>query len=403
MKFTKQAIDAMTLPEGKTEHFEWDDGMPGFGVRLRPGSVRFVVQYRAGHRQRRLSLGDVRRITVEDARAAAKKVFAKVTLGLDPSADKDEARAAAKLKFGALAEQYLARKVDVSRPNTYRGIARYLMNHWKPFRDRPIHAVTRRDVAARLNQLTDGHGPVAAARARSTLSAFFVWAMREGLVDQNPAIGTNDPAAGRKARDRVMTDYELAAIWRACRDDNFGRIVRMLVLTGARRQEIGGLHWSEIDLESGKMIIPGSRTKNRRELVLILPPLALSILEATPRRESSEFVFGSRGGPFSAWSRSTENFKAHMGKAGAVLAPWTLHDLRRSVATGMAEIGIQPHVIEAVLNHQSGHKRGVAGIYNRAAYEREVRTALALWAEHVEAIVAGRDSKIVSLKAQRPA
>jgi len=396
MKFSKQAIEVLGLPEGKTEHFVWDDDMPGFGVRVRPNSTRWVVQYRAGHRQRRISLGDVRRVTLDDARTAAKKVFAKITLGIDPAADKEEAKAAAKVKLGPLANQYLARKAGVLRPNTYRGITRYLTDHWKPFRDWPVHAITRRDVAARLNQIITDHGPVAAARARSTLSAFFVWAMGEGLADQNPTIGTNDPAAGRESRDRVLKSDELAAIWRACRDDNFGRIVRMLMLTGCRRQEIGALQWSEVDLDRGTITIPGSRTKNHRELVLTLPPLGLSILETAQRRDS-DFVFGSRGGTFTAWSKSTQTFKARM--TDAALAPWTLHDIRRSVATGMADIGVQPHIIEAVLNHQSGHKRGVAGIYNRSLYEREIRTALAVWADHIRAIVDARERKVVPLRA----
>jgi integrase len=401
VKFTQQGIEALSLLEGKSERFEWDDGLPGFGVRIRPGGARWVVQYRTGHRQRRLTLGDVRRVGLDDAKVAAKKVFAKVTLGIDPAADKEEARAAAGLKLGPLADQYLARKEAVSRPNTYRGIARYLTDHWKPFRDRPVHAITRRDVAARLNQIITNHGPVAAARARSTLSAFFAWAMGEGLVDQNPIIGTNDPAAGRGSRDRVLKDAELAVIWRACGDDNFGRIVRILMLTGARRQEIGGLRWSEVDPDSGTIRISASRTKNHRELVLPLPPAAFSIIETAPRKEGAEFVFGSRNGAFSAWSRSTENFKARIAEP---LPAWALHDIRRSAATGMAEIGIQPHVIEAVLNHQSGHKRGVAGIYNRASYERETKAALALWGEHLRTIVEGGERRVVPMKiADRPA
>jgi integrase len=398
MEFTKQTIADLTLPKGKTDAIWFDDAMPGFGIRLRASGKRvWLVQYRAGHKQRRETLGDARRLDLDKARLAAKKRFAAVTLGGDPQAEKAEARVRAKLTLDAVADRYLEFKQPTLRASTYNADKRYLEQHWKPLRGLPMHTITRRDVAARVSEIVKEHGATAAARARSTLSALFAWAMREGVADGNPVIGTNDPLAGKRSRDRVLDEGEIRTIWNACRDDDFGRIIKLLFLTLARREEIGGLRRHEID-QRGVLSIPGARTKNGRPLVLTLPPLAMSILESRACRDGREFVFGGRGGAFSAWSYSTLALNARIADAeGRALVPWRIHDIRRSGATHMAELGVQPHIIEAILNHVSGHKAGPAGIYNRATYQSEVKAALALWADHVRAVVEGSPPKVVSL------
>jgi integrase len=151
--------------------------------------------------------------------------------------------------------------------------------------------------------------------------------------------------------------------------------------------------WSELDLERATWTIPPRRTKNKREHVLPLMPLALDVIASVPRRVSRDQVFGSR----SAEGLRHWHAKAELDRRlGPTVAPWRLHDLRRSAATRMADLGVQPHIIETILNHQSGHRGGVAGIYNRSTYEKEKRAALALWADHVRTIVAGGERKIVS-------
>jgi integrase len=401
MKFTKQSIAELALPEGKTDAIWFDDALPGFGVRLRAGGrAVWIVQYRVGRRQRRETLGDVRKVDMETARTAAKKRFAQVLLGADPQAEKAEARQRDKLTLGTVTARYLEFKQPRLRPNSFNADKRYLTQHWKPLHDQPIHAIKRRDVAARLGEITAEHGKVAAARARGTLSAFFVWAIREGIAEENPVTGTNDPTTGVRSRERVLSDTEVRTIWSACRDDDFGRIIKLLVLTGARRDEIGGLRWDEFNMDSGALSIPGTRTKNHHPLDLPLPAEAMAILRSAPRRDGREFVFGGRGGAFSAWSYSTLAMAARIAEGeGKSLAPWRVHDIRRTVATGMAEIGVEPHIIEAVLNHRSGHKSGVAGTYNRAAYERQIRAALLLWADHVQSIISGADRKVIPMRA----
>jgi integrase len=402
MEFTKTSIANITLPAGKSDAIFFDDDLPGFGIRLRAGGKRaWIVQYRANGRQRRESLGDARKTDLNVARAAAKKRFAEVVLGGDPAAEKAAAKEKAAVTFGPLVDQYLTLKEPKVRKNTYVADKRYLTVYWKPFNKTAIEAVSRRTIATRLNHIVTEYGVTAAARARQSLSAFFTWTIREGIVESNPVIGTNDPASHIDARDRVLTDDELQAIWQGCEDDHFGRIIRLLMLTGARRDEIGGLEWQELDLDSGLLTIPGDRTKNHHALQLTLPEEAISILRTAPRRDGREFVFGERGGAYCAWSYSTLRLNARIAEQqGAALAAWRIHDIRRTVATGLAELGVAPHIIETILNHRSGHKSGVAGVYNRANYAAEVKRALAIWAGHLTDVVEGQNRKIAPFRRQ---
>jgi integrase len=399
MKFTTDAIAALRLPAGKQDQFEWDDALPGFGVRLRGNTKRWVIQYRVGAQQRRESLGDVRKVKLDDARKIARQRFAQAELGTDPAAERAKARSAAaasKLTLANVAARYLDAKRDALRSSTYVRAERYFAVLFAPLADQPIDSITRAAVAARLQDISKGHGRSAAHGARANLSALFNWAIREGLCDANPVSHTNDPSAGSKPRERVLTDSELVAVWNACGDDDFGRIVRLLILTGCRREEIGGLRWSEIDFDSGVMTIPGERTKNHRALALTLPTVALDILRSAKRREGREYVFGNRGGSFCAWSYATMALNSRIGEAeGKLLPHWTLHDLRRTFRTGIGKLGVRPDVAELCINHVKG---GVQAIYDRHKYEREIQAALALWADHVLAAVENRARKIVPMR-----
>src|SRR6516164_1673821 len=402
MKLNSRNVKGLVRPAGKDDVVIWDDDLPGFGIRLRGDNRSFLIQYRVGVQQRRESLGDIRKVKLEDARKAARQRFAQAQLGQDPAAERIAAKlkaAAKRLTLGVVAERYLEAKKARLRPTSYADARRYFTRHWASLRDWPIAVIQRANVAAGLQDIIKAHGPVSAARARANLSALFTWAIGEGLVDINPVIGTNNPEGGHQSRTRVLSEAELAVIWKACADDDFGRIVKLLMLTGCRRAEIGELKWSEIDFERGTITIPGTRTKNGNELKLTLPDAALELLRATPRRDDSDNVFGGGGPGFTIWSHAVKGLNAHIAAAeGKPLPGWTLHDLRRSTATHMAEIGVQPHIIEAVLNHVSGHKSGVAGIYNRASYTKDIAQALQLWSDYLLAVVAGRKRKVVPLR-----
>jgi integrase len=388
MKLDKKTVAALKLPPSKSEIFVWDDDLPGFGVRLRGAGVRWIVQYRVGAQQRRETLGDIRKVTLDAARKIARQRFAQAELGNDPVAEKARVRmaaATAKLTLEKVTESYLAAKVGVVRPATHDQTRLHLTNHWRALAGRPIDGIKRSDVATTLHQITQQHGRTAAARARSNLSALFGWAMREGLCEANPVLATNDPAEGIQPRERVLSDRELTVVWRACGDDDFGRIVRLLILTGCRREEIGGLKWSEVDFDVGVMAIPGERTKNHKGHSLCLPRIAMDILRAIPVKLGRDFVFGTRGVAFSAWSYSMLALNSRITAIeGKPLRHWTLHDLRRTMRTGLGKLGVQPHIAERAVNHIKG---GVEAIYDRYRYEREITAALALWADHVLALV----------------
>ena len=395
MKLTAKTVAAIRLPPGKTDHIEWDDELVGFGLRLRKSGARsFVAQYRAHGRTRRMKIGGT--LAPEEARKAARLILAKVEVGADPQGEKAARRRADGHTLAAVVADYLQAKQPIVRGTTYREMVRYLTGpHFKPLHAMPIDQVTRRDVAVRLTRIVADNGSITAGRARAALSALYVWAMGQGLTEINPVVGTIKPEDS-KPRERVLSDAELRAIWRACGDDDLGRVVKLLILTGTRRSEVGGMCWSELDLARGAWTIPHERSKNHRSHTLPLPPMALAIIATVPAMVGRDQLFGERAARgYTGWGGPEQAAL----RARAEVSDWSLHDLRRSVATKMADLGVQPHIIEQVLNHVSGHKAGVAGIYNRSSYEREVRAALALWADHVRVLTEGGEKKILPLRA----
>jgi integrase len=207
------------------------------------------------------------------------------------------------------------------------------------------------------------------------------WAIRQGIdLPGNPVTGTNRPALPL-SRDRVLTDAELGAILAACGQNAYGRIVRLLALTAQRRNEVGGMRWAEIDLDGAVWRLPKARTKNGREHTVPLSGAAVAILQEQHASLAADgFVFGVR--PFTDWSKGKTALDGCLD-----VQPWRLHDLRRTAATVMADrLGVLPHIVEAILNHVGEHRRGVAGIYNRARYEADMRAALDRWAAHLTAL-----------------
>jgi integrase len=395
MKFTKSAVEKLALPVGKNDFTAWDDETPNLGIRLREGgSKRWVIYYRIGSEQRRESLGDYRTLDIEAARKAAKQRFAQLALGIDPKAQKvkDKART---LTLAKAVERYLDFKRDRLRPASFEAAQLHLTTHWGPLLHHPLDSIKRADVAAELQVISKERGPVAAQRARANLSSLLGWCCREGLIEVNCAANTNNPAEGRPSRDRVLNLSEIRQIWIACEDcGGFGNIVRLLLLTGQRRCEISDAKWHEIDFDKAELVLPAERVKNKRSHTVSLSAPALSIFKKIKQRGAeSDRVFATL-----SWTRSKAALDRRIAALGMQLQHWTLHDARRSVATHMAEIGVQPHVVEQILNHQSGHKAGVAGTYNRASYATEVRSALAQWAEALLAAVENRQAKVTPLR-----
>jgi integrase len=399
MKLNQRNAAALKLPSGKPEHFYWDDDLRGFGLRVRrEGNRTWVVGYRVRRgRYRRLTLGDVAKLNAEQARTEAKRIFGDVARGIDPLAERQAKQLGAARSLGAVIDDYLTRKAKELRPASLRNARLYLQGwHFKPLHSHAVTDIKRIDIAGRLDKIADAKGPTTARAARAALSAFFASAWKKGIVESNPVLGTESPAPGA-SRERVLTDAELRAIWNACGDGDYGRVVRLLILTGQRRNEIGGLRWGEIGADrDGKAVIllAADRTKNRHSHVVPLLPMAQKIIDSVPKR--GDFLFGSAG--FTGWSAGKAALDERLkGK----VADFRLHDVRRTVATKMAEspddggLGIEPHIVEALLNHLDGHKSGVAGVYNRAGYKTQIRAALALWNDHLRSLVEGGGRKLL--------
>ena len=402
-----RAVTLRTVQALKPGTTIWDadhrEAVKGFGVRRQRGTPVYVIKYRVFGLQRFVTIGTHGSPwTPDTARREAKRLFGLVANGKDPQAEKIEARAEAADTLGRVAIDYLKTAKKSQKARSYAETERHLLVNWKPLHPVSVFHLRRRQVAARLAEIEAERGTVTSARARAALSAMFNWAIREGFeIAANPVLGTNRPNEPR-SRQRVLTDSELAEIWSACRDDDHGTIVKLLALTAQRRDEVGGVRRSEIDMSKKLWIIPESRTKNHREHVVPLPDSTAALITASLQRTNRDYVFGDgprRNGDrqrgFSGWSKA----KAALDKRileirqetdrKAKPLPWRLHDLRRTAATVMADkLGVLPHIVEAVLNHVSGHRAGVAGIYNRAKYENEMREALERWAEYLAAITA---------------
>jgi integrase len=402
-------IESRFIKSGKADQIYWDTDITGFGLRLRRGGTKtWILQYKFDGADRRLKLGPCPDIKAKVARDMAQAKLAEVWQGKDPQQAKRDAKAkiAAQVRLRTVIDNYLADKEPKLRPLSLYQVKRHLEKDWKALHGWPVADITKQQVADTLNKLKKA-GPVAAARSRSTLSALFKWAMGEGYVDHNPVIGTNNPDNG-KPRKRVLEDHELAAVWNSSSgDDDYGTIIKLLILTGCRKSEVGGMAWSELNFDKRIWTIPEARSKNKREHILPLPHAFWNIVESVERRPGRDFLFGHSDHGYSNWHDPKLALDRRCGVTG-----WTHHDLRRTVVTRLAEsppdeehpdscgLGIKPHVVEALVNHVSGLKSGVAGIYNRATYRSEVKTALAIWADYVASIVNGEDRKILQFPAE---
>jgi integrase len=402
MKLTTTSLRSLTLPSGKKDHIHWDDDIPGFGLRLREGgSASFVFQYQIGTKQRRMTLGNPSAVSIGNARKTTAELYARVKLGQDPAGEKASAKLKSRETFGAVVQRFLARQRARLRPRSYPEVERYLLKYSKALHGLQLAKIERRDIATVIAAVAENSGAVTSNRVRTSLTSFFSWSIREGLIDANPVTNTNK--ADERPRDRTLSADELRLIWTHAGDDQYGSILKLLMLTGARADEIAALRWSEI---CGDMVVlPAERVKNKRGHEIPLTAAAREIIEAQPRRTGADgaprdLIFGYGAGGFSGWHKAKSGLDDRITRAtGKALPHWTPHDLRRSFSTLANELGSAlPHVIEACLGHISGFRGGVAGIYNLALYRSEKRMALERWADQLLAWVEGRTSNVVTLR-----
>jgi integrase len=412
MKLTDLAVASVKPPaSGRIEI--WDAMLPGFGLRVsEKGSKSWVVLYRVRGRatgKRRLTLGRYPIISLAKARERARHIFEAASEGVDPAEALMPVREPAP-SFEKVAEQFIRRYAKPKNRGWHRqqvDLAREFTPHWGK---RPIDTITRRDVLDALDRISDRVSALCANRQLALIRKLFNWCLERGILETSPAANVKPP--GREvSRDRVLSDDEIRSVWICCDavGHPFGPIFKLLLVTAQRREEVGRMRWADIDLGKGSWTIPRERSKNDVANEVPLSPLALAIIEELPRFAGEASVFAAANGsgrPASGYSKAKLRLDRMIAARRASEAlpempEWWLHDLRRTGASGMAQLGVPPHVIERVLNHISGSQAGVAGIYNRYGYLPEKRQALDAWSRSVEDIVRSGSRNVVQLAAVR--
>jgi integrase len=368
------------------------------------GAASWAVRYRFGGAPRKVTLGPIAVLDLKAARRAAEETRGAIARGEDPAVAKTAAREAAKAereaegdKIEAVVAQFIERYAKTKTRDwreTERLLKRNVVERWPGKR---LSEITKPMVHAMLDAIADRGSPIAANRVLAQLKVMCKWAVGRGIISASPCEGVAAPSSERgRARERVLSDDELRIVWKAADSIGwpFGPIVKLLLLTGARRDEVAQMEWRELDLERALWTLPASRSKNRREHAIPLSDTAIDVLRSLPRIERSAFVFTTSGRtPVSGFSKAKPALDRAMaelsGEGASAIPDWVLHDLRRTVATNLQRLGVRLEVTEAVLNHVSGSRAGVVGVYQRHTWADEKRAALTAWAKRVEEIVSG--------------
>jgi integrase len=365
------------------------------------GKKSWAVRYRVAGTPRKFTIGAYPGIGLKDARALASAALVEVAGGNDPGAEKKAARAAdtgddiIETIVAKFVERHAKPKTRKSTwVETERVLNKEIVERW---RRRRLADITRADVHNLLDSIVDRDAPALANRTLALFRTMCGWAVQWGIITTSPCDRVKPPAPS-VSRDRILSDAELKAVWNACDELGwpFGPFIRLLILTGSRRSEVAEMTWAEIDFETATWVLPKERAKNNREHTLPLSDAAIAILRELPH--TGDFVFSCFG------SKPITGFQNAKNRLGGLLPadmqPWTLHDLRRTAASGMARLGVNVAVVERVLNHVSGTFKGVVGVYQRHDFADEKRRALESWAAHVLAVAAGEDTpaNVVALR-----
>jgi integrase len=363
----------------------FDRGYPGLCLRVSYGGGKsWTFFYRHGidpktgkARLRRMRLGIYPAMSLASAREAWRAARNEVLLGRDPS-QRIETGAT---DFAGVFYEWLKR--DQAKNRSHDEVKRMIETNALPaWGHRRIADIGRRDVLDVIDAVVDRGSPITACRVHAHLRRLFRWSVGRGIIASNPMADMPRPASVPK-RERVLSDHELAAVWRASEQLSgpFKSALRLLILTGARREEIGQLRWSEID--GSEVTLSGARTKNSSPHHIPLSKPAMEIIKREPRIAGNPFVFGSNSTKHvRGWSHAKRRLDHVLD-----IAPWRIHDLRRTTATGLQKLKTPLQVTEAILGHTGGSRAGVIGIYQRHDYADEKRAALEAWGAHVMALV----------------
>lgn len=403
MKLTAAAVDRIRPPpSGQDEYF--DELLPSFGLRVsHSGTKAWIVMRRVEGRLVRFTVGRHPTVGLAEARKQAQEIIRLALEGIDPREAADARRRQGLRErentFCRAAEEFISKHAEPNlRTSTTREYRRVLFgNDTAAWRERPLASITRRDVIELIDAIDRRGARTAASLTCAYLRAFFNWCLDREMLEQSPLQRLR---LNRKkvSRARVLSPAELRSIWQAADEEPgvFGPIYKVLMLTGQRRKEVAGMTWDELrDLETDRAIwqIPASRTKNKLVHLVPLAPQVSTLLREQPRTAALVFP-GGTANPVSGFSKVKRRVDARIRQSipsgsGSGITPWRLHDLRRTMITSMNEdLGVAPHIVEAVVNHITGPaKAGVAGVYNRAKYLDERRIALTRWADLVSRLV----------------
>lgn len=348
---------------------------PGFSLRVFPtGRKVFTLKYRYGLTQRRLPIGVHPRISLAEARNKALEALRLVDEGIDPAARRRQLGMNVEAICGDFIRQYAR-----PRNRSWKEAERILQREFVAVHgQRDIREIKRHDILDMMDGAIERGAAYQANRIHSNLRKLFNWCVERGIVDTSPVMGTKPPTR-EQARDRVLTDDEVLAVLRVCAKDAypFRQFVPLLLATAQRRGEVSRMKWSQIDLDAKQWVIPAELSKNGKPHVVPLNDFALRLLAEIPRFVDCDWVFTTtRRSPISGFSKALRHIHAQ-----SETSDWRFHDLRRTAASGMARLGVAPHVVEKVLNHISGTISGVAAVYNRYGYDAERREALDKWGE----------------------
>ena len=358
------------------------------------GAKSWAFRYRVAGQPKKFTIGSYPAITLATARNLAQRASGDVAEGGDPAARKRTERVKAKAAASQrddlveiVVDDFIvlyAKKKTRDWRETERLLRKDVVPAW---RGRRLPDIEKRHVVKLLDSIVDRGAPVGANRTYAQIRRMCSWAVARGILKVSPCEGIEAPSPEIE-RNRVLSLDELSLVWRAAARlaKPYGEIVRLLILTGARRDEVAGMCWTEVDASGQTWILPAARSKNRREHVVPLSLPAIKLLNDLPRIAGSPFVFGGGRAAPANFAKAKGRLDAEVERQnnGQTIPHWVLHDIRRSVATHLAEMKFPPHIVEALLNHRSGTIKGVAAIYNRYSYTVEKKQALDAWAERLK-------------------
>jgi integrase len=395
-KLAKPTAKRIEHPDGKITGL--------YLVQQPSGSASWALRYRFAGRPTKLTIGPYPAVGLAIARRRAQEAIGAIAGGKDPARAKTADRAAAKAERESeedKVERVVALFIDRhAKPKTRdwreteRLLTKEVASRWK---GRRLREITKANVNDLLDAIVDRGAPIGANRVFAQLRKMCNWAIGRDLIEKNPCEGVNAPSPETK-RKRVLSADEIKLLWEAADALGwpFGPCIKLLILTGQRRDEVAGMRWSELDIEARLWTLPASRSKNKRAHQVPLSDAAMEVLQALPRHEKIDFVFSTTGRTtISGFSRAKASIDSFLAARGWIPATddddgaWVLHDIRRTVATNFQKLGVRLEVTEAALNHVSGSRAGIVGVYQQHNWADEKRTALDAWARQVGAVVTG--------------